>query len=87
MISIGPILFGFILGLIIGSQIKTSNISDTSFKASSYVIIIIAGLMVAWQLGEFPFYDAFPLSTGFVSALIGILLSQFIVARTSYVVL
>ena len=54
MISIGPILFGFILGLIIGSQIKTGNIDDTSFKASSYVIIIIAGLIMAWQLGEFP---------------------------------
>ena len=55
MISIGPILFGFILGLIIG----------------------------AWQIGEFPFYDYVPLSTGFVSALIGILLSKFIFARSS----
>ena len=83
MISIGPIIFGFILGLIIGSQIKTGNISDTSFKTASYVIIIIAGLIMAWPLGEFPFYDYFPLSTGFASALIGILLSKLIFARSS----
>ena len=83
MISIGPILFGFIFGVIVGSQIKTGNISDTSFKVSSYVIIIIAGLIMAWQLAEFPFYDYFPLSLAFVSALIGILLSKFIIARSS----
>lgn len=83
MISLGPIIFGLLLGIIIGSQIKTGNISDTSFKTSSYVIIIIAGLIMAWQLGEFPFYDYFPLSTAFASALIGVLLSKFIFARSS----
>ncbi|MBE6510539.1 MAG: energy-converting hydrogenase B subunit J [Methanobrevibacter sp.] len=83
MISVGPIIFGLLLGIIIGSQIKTGNISDTSFKTSSYVIIIIAGLIMAWQLGEFPFYDYFPLSTAFASALIGVLLSKFIFARSS----
>jgi energy-converting hydrogenase B subunit J len=83
MISIGPILFGFILGMIIGSQIKTNNISDTSFKMSAYVIIIMSALIMAWQLGEFPFYGYLPLSSAFVSALIGILLSKLIFARSS----
>lgn len=83
MISIGPIVFGLIFGLIVGSQIKTDNISDTSFNASSYVIIIIAALIMAWQLGEFPFYDYLPLSSGFVFALIGVLLSKFLIARSS----
>ncbi len=83
MISAGPIIFGLLLGIIIGSQIRTGNMNDTSFKASSYVIIIIAGLIIAWQLGEFPFYDYLPLSSGFASALIGVLLSKFIFARSS----
>ncbi|MBQ9025852.1 MAG: energy-converting hydrogenase B subunit J [Methanobrevibacter sp.] len=83
MISAGPIIFGLLLGIIIGSQIRTGNMNDTSFKASSYVIIIIAGLIMAWQLGEFPFYDYLPLSSGFASALIGVLLSKFIFARSS----
>ena len=83
MIVIGPIIFGLILGLIIGSQIKTGNIRDTSFKTSSYIVIIIAALIMAWQLGEFPFYDFVPLSSAFVSALIGVLLSKLIFARSS----
>ncbi len=83
MIPFGSIIFGFIFGVIVGSQIKTGNIRDTSFKASSYVIIIIAALIMAWQLGEFPFYDFLPISTGFVFALIGILLSKFLIARSS----
>ena len=83
MISIGPIVFGFILGMVIGSQIKTGNISDTSFKISSYVVIIIAASIMAWQSGEFPFYEYLPLSSAFVSALIGILLSKLIFAGSS----
>ena len=83
MISLGSIIFGFIIGLVIGSQIKTGNINDTSFNTSSYVIILIAGLIMAWILGEFPFYDYIPVSSAFASALIGILLSKFIFARSS----
>ena len=83
MIPLGPIIFGFIFGVIVGSQIKTGNIRDTSFKASSYVIIIIAALIMAWQLGEFPYYDFLPISSGFVFALIGVLLSKFLIARSS----
>jgi energy-converting hydrogenase B subunit J len=83
MISMGPVIFGLIFGVIIGSQIKTDNISDTSFTASSYILIIIFALLMAWQAGEFPFYVYVPLSTAFTSALIGILLSKFIFARSS----
>ena len=83
MIYLGPVLLGFLFGMVVGSQIKTDNISDTSFNVSSYVIIIIAGLIMAWQLGEFPFYLDFPVSSAFVSALIGIVLSKFIFARSS----
>ena len=84
MMYIGPCIFGFLLGAIIGSQIKTDNISDTSFTTSSYVLILIAALIMAWQCGEFPFYEYyFPLSSVFLSAVIGILLSKFIFARSS----
>ena len=83
MFPFGSTIFGFVFGLIIGSQLKTSRIGDTSFKISSYVIIVIAALIMAWQLGEFPYYNYLPFSSGFVSALIGILLSKFIVSRSS----
>ena len=83
MIPFGSIIFGFVFGLIVGSQLKTGNISNVSFKASSYVVIVIAALIMAWQLGEFPYYDFLPVSSGFISALIGILLSKFIVAGSN----
>ena len=41
MISFGPIIFGLILGAVIGSQIKLKN-TDTTFTLASFAIIIIA---------------------------------------------
>ena len=81
MISLGPIIFGLILGLIIGSQIRL-NVSDAKFTLGSFVVILIAGIIVAWQLGNFPFYTALPISTGFLSALIGIFVGKLLFARS-----
>ena len=46
MISLGPIICGLILGLIIGSQIKL-NVTDAKFPLASFVVIVIAGIIVA----------------------------------------
>ena len=84
MISLGPIIFGFLFGMVVGSQIKTDNMKDTKFTASSYVLIIIAALLMAWHVGEFPFYNYFlPISSALIAALAGLLLSKFIFARSS----
>ena len=81
MLSLGPIIFGCVLGLIIGSQIKL-NVNDTHFTLGSFVVILIAGIIVAWQSGNFPFYEDLPLSTAFLSALIGIFVGKLIFARS-----
>lgn len=81
MLSIGPIIFGLLLGLIIGSQIKL-NVNDTHFTLGSFIIVLIAGIIVAWQSGNFPFYTDFPISTAFLSALIGIFVGKLIFARS-----
>lgn len=80
MLSLGPIIFGLILGIIIGSQIKL-KINDTLFTLSSFIIIFICGIIFAWQSGNYPFYTDFPVSTGFLSALIGIFIGKLIFAR------
>ena len=80
MISFGPIIFGLILGLIIGSQIKLKT-GDTAFTISSFILIFIAGIIVAWQSGNYPFYTDFGFSTAFLSALIGIFAGKIIFAR------
>lgn len=75
MLSLGPIIFGIILGVIIGSQIKL-KCCDSNFTWASFVIIIIAGIIIAWQSGNYPFYTDLPISTAFVSALIGIFVGK-----------
>ncbi len=81
MLSLGPIIFGLILGLLIGSQIKL-NVSDAKFTLGSFAVILIAGIIVAWQSGNYPFYTDLPISTAFLSALIGIFVGKLIFARS-----
>lgn len=81
MLSLGPIIFGFIFGILLGSQIKT-QIDGAKFTLGSFVIIFIAGIIVAWQSGNYPFYNDLPISTGFLSALIGIFVGKLIFARS-----
>ena len=81
MLSIGPIVIGLILGLVIGSQIKTGN-SDAKFTLGSFVVILIAGIIVASQSGNYPFYTDLPISTAFLSALIGIFVGKLLFARS-----
>jgi energy-converting hydrogenase B subunit J len=81
MLSIGPIIFGVVLGLIIGSQIKL-NVNDTHFTLGSFIVILIAGIIMAWEFGNFPFYEDLPISTAFLSALIGIFVGKLIFARS-----
>ena len=81
MLSLGPIIFGLILGLVIGSQIKP-NIGDAKFTLASFVAILIAGIIIAWQAGNYPFYTDLPMSTAFLSALIGIFVGKLLFARS-----
>ena len=81
MLSLGPIIFGLILGVVIGSQIKLNNI-DAKFTKASFIIILIAGIIVAWQSGNYPFYTDLPISTAFLSALIGIFVGRLLFARS-----
>ena len=81
MLSLGPVIFGLILGLIIGSQIKL-DIGGAKFTLASFVVIFIAGIIMAWQIGNFPFYTDLPISTAFLSALIGIFVGKLLFARS-----
>ena len=81
MLSLGPIIFGLALGLIIGSQIRLNN-NDTHFTLGAFIVILIAGVVMAWQSGNYPFYTDLPVSTAFLSALIGIFVGKLIFARS-----
>ena len=76
-VVIGPILFGFLFGLVIGTRIR--KIEENSFKLTTgaVVALLIGVLIMAFDLGQFPFYVDMPIASAFVSAIIGILIGCF----------
>ena len=81
MLSLGPVIIGLLFGIVIGSQIKL-NVSDAQFTKASFAVILIAGIIVAWQAGNYPFYNDLPISTAFLTALIGIFVGKLLFARS-----
>ena len=75
-IVIGPILFGFLFGLIVGTRIHKTEENSFKLTASAIVAILIGALLMSWNLGQFPFYGDFPITTAFISAIIGILIGS-----------
>jgi energy-converting hydrogenase B subunit J len=78
MINFGPIIFGLIIGLIIGFAMKDNPKSKINFTVSSFIVILIVAIVIAWQLGNFPYYEDFPVATGFISGAVGIIIGKVI---------
>lgn len=78
---IGPIAIGFLLGFILGTRIKTDPESKLKFDKEVYIIVLIAAIGVAYFLGAFPYYNDVPLASGYVSAIIGILIGKLLFGR------
>ncbi|MEA4956391.1 hypothetical protein SDC9_17890 [bioreactor metagenome] len=73
---LGPIIFGFLMGFILGTRIKNSSKNDFKFTIGSYIVIFIVAVIVAWQLGPFPYYNDIGIATGFVSAAVGLIIGK-----------
>jgi energy-converting hydrogenase B subunit J len=78
---IGPLVLGFLLGFILGTRIKQNPHSKLKFDAEVYLIIFVAALLVAYYIGPFPYYEDFPIASGFVSAIIGIIIGKLAFGR------
>ncbi|KZX14002.1 energy-converting hydrogenase B subunit J [Methanobrevibacter filiformis] len=78
---IGPILFGFIIGFVLGIAMKNNPKSEINFNVSSFVVILIVAIVIAWQLGSYPYYTDLPIATGFISGVIGIIIGKLIFGR------
>ena len=53
-----------------------------TYTKEQFVKDVIAGIIVAWQSGNYPFYTDLPISTAFLSALIGIFVGRLLFARS-----
>ena len=80
-INLGPVIFGFLVGFILGSTFKKNPKSGIKLNTSSYVVILIVAILMAWQIGQFPYYNDLPLCTGFVSGAVGIIVGKLIFGR------
>ena len=78
---LGPLVLGFLLGFIIGTRIKPVPESKLKFDKEVYAIVIIAGIIVAYWQGPFPYYQDIPLASGFLAGIIGIILGKLTFGR------
>ena len=81
MIVIGPIIFGFLIGFIVGTRFKTSSKTNINLTASAIILLLLFTVLIAWQLGQFPYYNDLPMATGFISAFIGLIIGNLIFNR------
>ncbi|MGZ7067237.1 MAG: energy-converting hydrogenase B subunit J [Methanobacterium sp.] len=79
----GPLVLGFLLGFILGTRIKPSPESKLKFDTEVYVILLIAAIVVAYLIGPFPYYLDVPLASGFVAAIIGLIIGKLLFGRKS----
>jgi energy-converting hydrogenase B subunit J len=81
MVYIGPLVLGFIIGFILGTRIKQNPDSKLKFGASVFVVLIIVALLMAYQLGPFPYYTDSRLANGLLAALAGIIVGKLAFGR------
>jgi energy-converting hydrogenase B subunit J len=83
MVYAGPLIIGFILGFILGTRIKIDPESKLKFTLGSYIVIFIAAVVAAILIGPFPYYTDAPLASGFVSAIVGIIVGKVTLGRVN----
>ena len=81
MVYSGPLILGFIIGFVIGIRIKPSIGSNLKFPASVFVVLAIVVLLMAYQLGPFPWYTDSVLANGLIAALAGIIIGKITFGR------
>ncbi len=81
MVYAGPIILGLLLGFILGSRVKIYPESKLNFTLGSYIVIFLAALLVAYLIGPFPYYVDSPFASGFVSAILGIVIGKVTLGR------
>jgi len=81
ILHLGPIIFGFILGFILGTRINTNSDNAIKLTTFSFLAIFIVALLISWQLGPYPYYHDLPIASGFVSSAIGLIVGKVIFGK------
>ena len=81
MLHLGPIIFGFIIGFILGTRLNTNSENAMKLTITSFIVIFIVVLIMAWQIGPYPYYHDLPVATGFISSAIGLIIGKVIFGK------
>lgn len=76
MLYSGPTICGFIIGFLVGLIMHNTPTKGIKLTTSSWAAIVIAGIIVAYWFGTFPYYQGLPLGPGFVMAIIGAIVGR-----------
>ena len=72
----GPTIVGFIIGFLAGVIMHKTPTKGIKLNTSSWIAIIIAGIIIAYWFVTFPYYESLPLGPGFVVAIIGAIVGR-----------
>ncbi len=72
----GPTICGFIIGFLAGLLMHKNATKGIALNTSSWIAILIGGVLVAYWLGTFPYYESLPFGPGFVMAIIGAMVGR-----------
>ncbi|MDD6285997.1 hypothetical protein [uncultured Methanosphaera sp.] len=72
----GPTICGFIIGFLAGAIMHKNPTKGIRLNTSSWIAIIIGGIIIAYWLGTFPYYQGLPLGPGFVMSIIGAIIGR-----------
>ncbi len=77
MISWGPIIFGFIFGLIVGFSFRKTEY----FNNTSLLVIFIFLIILSYLEGSFPFYTDTSFSLGVLATSCGLVIGKLLFGR------
>ncbi|WP_084790426.1 hypothetical protein [Methanosphaera sp. WGK6] len=72
----GPTICAFIIGFLVGCIMHKTPTKGIRLNTSSWIAIIIGGILIAYWLGNFPYYGGLPLGPGFVMAILGAIIGR-----------
>ena len=75
-IVIGPIIIALIFGFIVGTRLHLKEENSFKFTAGAIIALIVGGFIMAYGVGQFPFYDDLPVAAPFLAAIVGILIGS-----------
>lgn len=72
----GPTIVGFIIGFLAGAIMHKTPTRGIRLNNSAWVATIIGGIIIAYWLGTFPYYESLPFGPGFIMAMLGALVGR-----------